>query len=98
MKASSESGEWATVIVRGIDLQQPLWVVRTRMLEPASLPSQTSGASLSWLIKDETRRLGFDAVGIARVEPSAHAAFLDQWLATGHHGEMEYLARADAVK
>ena len=37
--------------------------------------------------------LGFDAVGIASLEPSAHAAELDQWLAAGYAGTMTYLHR-----
>jgi epoxyqueuosine reductase len=36
--------------------------------------------------------LGFDAVGIAAVEPLAAVAHYEAWLAAGHHGEMGYLA------
>jgi epoxyqueuosine reductase len=48
-------------------------------------------------IRAEARRLGFEATGIATIRPSDHAAFYRQWLADGRHGEMSYLARADAV-
>src|SRR3989449_11074762 len=37
--------------------------------------------------------LGFDAVGIATLEPNAHAAELDRWLDTGYAGTMTYLHR-----
>ena len=59
------------------------------MLDPASLSSK---------IKEEAQRLGFDLVGIAPVKPSEHAQFLARWLEAGHHGDMAYLSRADAVQ
>ncbi|MGH7537223.1 MAG: tRNA epoxyqueuosine(34) reductase QueG [Gemmatimonadales bacterium] len=37
--------------------------------------------------------LGFDAVGIAPLEPNPHAAELDRWLAAGYAGTMTYLHR-----
>jgi epoxyqueuosine reductase len=37
--------------------------------------------------------LGFDAVGIASLEPSAYGAELDRWLAAGYAGTMTYLHR-----
>jgi epoxyqueuosine reductase len=48
-------------------------------------------------LKAEALRLGFEAAGVARIEPSDHAAFYREWLAHGMHGEMAYLERADAV-
>lgn len=48
-------------------------------------------------IRERARELGFDAVGIAPVQPSEHAAAYARWIAAGHHGEMGYLAREDAV-
>lgn len=44
-------------------------------------------------VKRRALKLGFDAVGIASLEPSAHAAQLDQWLAAGYAGTMTYLHR-----
>lgn len=41
--------------------------------------------------------LDFDAVGIAPVHASEHAAAYHRWVAAGMHGEMAYLAREDAV-
>jgi epoxyqueuosine reductase len=48
-------------------------------------------------IRRKALDLGFDAVGIAPAEPSAHAEHYARWVAEGHHGEMAYLAREDAV-
>lgn len=48
-------------------------------------------------IRDEIRagalELGFDQVGIARIDTTEATAFLDRWLAEGRHGEMDYMAR-----
>ncbi len=49
-------------------------------------------------IKDAALRLGFDLVGVAPVQPSAHAESYRKWIADGRHGEMSYLARPDAVE
>jgi epoxyqueuosine reductase len=40
--------------------------------------------------------LGFGAIGVASLEPSAHGAELDRWLAAGHAGTMTYLHRQAA--
>jgi epoxyqueuosine reductase len=48
-------------------------------------------------LRSEARRLGIRQVGVTTPEPSAHADFLREWIARGFHGEMEYLARPDAV-
>jgi epoxyqueuosine reductase len=44
-------------------------------------------------VKRRALELGFDAVGVATLEPSAHAAELQQWLAAGYAGTMTYLHR-----
>jgi epoxyqueuosine reductase len=64
-----------------------------RMTQTAVL----SPAALSARIRNRAREMGFDAVGIAPVHPSAHGDAYDRWLALGMHGEMGYLAREDAV-
>jgi epoxyqueuosine reductase len=56
--------------------------------------SALSSASMKQLALDA----GFDTVGITRLQPSEHAAFYRAWLDAGLHGEMHYLARADAVE
>jgi epoxyqueuosine reductase len=53
--------------------------------------------SLSSRIRARATEMGFDACGVARVGPSAHADVYQQWIHSGHAGEMAYLARADAV-
>jgi epoxyqueuosine reductase len=54
-------------------------------------------STLTEMLKARALELGFDAVGITAVAPSAHEAFYREWIAAGRHGEMEYLAREDAV-
>jgi epoxyqueuosine reductase len=49
-------------------------------------------------VKRRALELGFDAVGIATLEPSAHAAELDQWLDAGYAGTMTYLHRQAAKR
>ncbi len=44
-------------------------------------------------VKARALKLGFSAVGIARLEPNAHAAELDAWLAAGYGGTMTYINR-----
>src|SRR5204863_326036 len=44
-------------------------------------------------VKRRGLALGFDAVGIATLEPNAHASELDQWLSAGYAGTMAYLHR-----
>jgi epoxyqueuosine reductase len=44
-------------------------------------------------LKHRALEMGFDAVGVASLEPSAHADELDQWLAAGYAGSMAYLHR-----
>lgn len=44
-------------------------------------------------VKDEARRIGFVACGIADLAPSRRGDALDQWLAAGYGGTMRYLHR-----
>lgn len=55
----------------------------------------SSAQALADAIKQEARRLGFAACGIARAEavPEKILAGYDQWIDEGHHGTMEYLQR-----
>ena len=48
-------------------------------------------------LKDEACRLGIQDLGVVSPGPSAHSAFFREWVAQGLHGEMEYLARGDAM-
>jgi epoxyqueuosine reductase len=49
--------------------------------------------ALASAVKDEARRLGFDAVGIGPATPPPHAAAFERWLDAGHAGSMAYLDR-----
>jgi len=58
---------------------------------------ETDLARLAQQIKQWGRELGFAAVGIADSELSSAEAGLQEWLAQGFHGEMDYMA-AHGVK
>jgi epoxyqueuosine reductase len=60
-------------------------------------PTVLSPADLSDRIRARAREMGFDAVGIAPVGPSAHGQAYARWVGEGMHGEMGYLAREDAI-
>src|SRR5207247_10179679 len=49
-------------------------------------------------LKRRALELGFDAVGVAPLEPNAHAGELDAWLAAGYAGTMSYLHRQSAKR
>jgi epoxyqueuosine reductase len=49
-------------------------------------------------VKRVAAELGFAATGITPLEPNAHAAELDGWLAAGHAGTMTYLHRQAAKR
>jgi epoxyqueuosine reductase len=86
MNASSESGECATCIIL------------VMAAEYMGVITDLDSAQVSAAIKSEAHRLGFDLVGVAPVEPAENAQFYQHWIAAGYHGEMDYLARRDAVE
>jgi epoxyqueuosine reductase len=55
--------------------------------------SSTNPTETSAELKRRARTLGFDAIGIAPLEPNPHAFALDRWLAAGYAGEMRYMER-----
>jgi len=55
-------------------------------------------ARLSTAVKQRALDLGFAAAGIASLEPNAHAAELDRWLAAGYGASMSYLHRQAAKR
>lgn len=60
--------------------------------------SEIPAATGDWSqLADDIKRwggeLGFQRLGIADTDLSAHERHLQNWLAAGHHGEMEYMAR-----
>ena len=54
--------------------------------------------SLTELVVDRAHDLGFDLVGVTAAGPAPDLERYQQWLASGHHGEMHYLARRDAER
>jgi len=64
-------------------------------VEPNDVPqkrlAETSRNTVA--VKRRALEMGFDAVGVASLEPNAHAAELDRWLAAGYAGTMTYLHR-----
>ncbi len=58
----------------------------------------TASGNLAAGVKARARAMGFDLVGITSVEPSAHGEYLRWWIDAGMHGEMAYLARAEATE
>jgi epoxyqueuosine reductase len=48
-------------------------------------------------LREEARRLGFTRVGFAPPDPPAHADAYLGWLEAGHHADMAWMARPDAV-
>jgi epoxyqueuosine reductase len=55
--------------------------------------SHTDYAALAARIKEWSRALGFQAVGISGTDLGEAEARLLEWLARGHHGEMDYMAK-----
>ncbi len=53
--------------------------------------AETSRRSVE--VKRRALEIGFDAVGVASLEPNAHADELDHWLDAGYAGTMTYLHR-----
>jgi epoxyqueuosine reductase len=47
---------------------------------------------LKQTIKDKARRLGFSLTGVTIPDPPPHYSTFENWLAQGHHGNMDYLA------
>lgn len=55
-------------------------------------------SALAEALKREALAQGFAAAGITDARPTEHGPFYRRWLEQGHHGEMGYLERSDAVR
>src|SRR5580704_4823005 len=55
--------------------------------------SASTSSTLAPRIKAQARALGFDLVGITTAQSPQHAPEFQEWLASGFHGEMGYLAK-----
>jgi epoxyqueuosine reductase len=62
------------------------------MTAPSTRKADDLPASLVDDIRRWGRELGFDQVGIADTDLASYEARLDQWLAEGLHGEMDWMA------
>ncbi len=57
-----------------------------------------SEAELSFRIKEEAQRLGFELVGISAARPPAHESSFAEWLRQGFAGEMNYMERTAQMR
>jgi epoxyqueuosine reductase len=57
----------------------------------------TTPVNLASALREKARALGFSLMGITPARPSEHMPFYREWLSSGRHGDMAYLAREDAV-
>ena len=55
-------------------------------------------AELKQAIKEKARQLGFILAGVTSSEPPPHYNFFQSWIASGHHGTMQYLANASGKR
>lgn len=55
-------------------------------------------AGLSFRIKEEAQRLGFELVGISPVKPSPHEQSFAEWLRQGLGGELAYMERTEELR
>ena len=61
-------------------------------------PDLTGEGRLEARVRAAALACGFDQVGIAPASRPTHAGTYLEWIAQGHHGEMGYMAREDAVR
>ncbi len=60
--------------------------------DPDYKQSEASPETLAESIRQWGRALGFSAVGFADIDLAVHEARLDEWLAKGYQGEMDWMA------
>ena len=62
-------------------------------VEQKNVEGKRQGEASRKYVEAKAIELGFSAVGVATLEPTAHGDFIDQWLAAGYGGTMTYLNR-----
>ncbi len=62
------------------------------------MTESTGPRSAAERLREAGHRLGFTAIGFAPALPPTHADEYLHWLEAGHHGEMAWMARPDAVR
>jgi len=63
-----------------------------KLSSPSPLPEPPPAEQLVAQIRAWGQELGFDQIGISDTNLADYEARLDEWLAAGHHGEMEWMA------
>jgi len=61
------------------------------------LADGTGADAVAERLREAGRRLGFTSIGFAPAQAPKHADAYLEWLDAGHHGEMAWMARPDAV-
>lgn len=56
-------------------------------------PSDSQLEALGLLIRQWSRELGFQQIGITDADPGENEAHLERWLAAGNHGSMAYMEK-----
>ncbi|MBL8511701.1 MAG: tRNA epoxyqueuosine(34) reductase QueG [Betaproteobacteria bacterium] len=64
----------------------------------STTPSPIDFTQLAHDIKSWGRQLGFQEIGISDTQLTREEHYLQQWLARGNHGEMDYMARHGALR
>jgi epoxyqueuosine reductase len=59
---------------------------------------QPDPAAIRLLLTEHARTLGFDGIGVTRVTLDEDERHLNAWIASGWHGEMQYMARHGAKR
>ncbi|MEJ2547086.1 MAG: tRNA epoxyqueuosine(34) reductase QueG, partial [Gemmatimonadota bacterium] len=69
-----------------------------RPVKPGAGPGSADGVELRERIRAAALELGFASVGFAPAETPAHGGAYLAWLRAGHHADMRWMAREDAVR
>lgn len=72
--------------------------VEKQGVEKQNVEERRQGKTSREGVKARALALGFSAVGICTLEPTAHGDFIDKWLAAGYGGTMTYLNRQAAKR
>ena len=71
--------------------------VRSPLRERPQNRTRDAAIHTGWVV-EQARNLGFDTAGVVTSGQSRHMERFREWLASGQHGTMAYLERADAVR
>src|SRR5579859_155375 len=74
-------------VASGSGLQRAVW--------PMGDNRRMAGQDIRELARAAAKGAGFDAAGVAPVEPFPELDYFERWIKAGYAGEMEYLKAAD---